>query len=129
MRKLILTAVAVAGLVAGGSVLAQASQYDQATAGGTRPADVPPGTIRGPSGELQYWQGNGGRVPDQRSGNIVYPDGYNRYGYANGNAPAAGRQQKPRPANSHNSHAKRDNRDGHAVPETRDRHPDDPRRQ
>src|SRR5512140_2069975 len=80
MRKLILMAVAVAGLAAGASAMAQASQYDQATAGGTRPANVPPGTIRGPSGELQYWQGNGGRVPDQRYGNYVYPDGYNRYG-------------------------------------------------
>ncbi len=95
MRKLILTAVAVAGLAAGASVFAQASQYDQATAAGTRPADTPPGTVRGPSGELQYWQGNGGRVPDQRYGYNVNPDGTKRYGYANGNPPAAARHQKP----------------------------------
>src|SRR5512140_178782 len=90
MRKLILMAVAVAGLAAGASAMAQASQYDQATAGGTRPADVPPGTIRGPSGELQYWQGNRNRgYVDPRYGANVYPDGYTRYGYADGYPPAA----------------------------------------
>src|SRR5512133_1365271 len=82
MRKLILTAVAVAGLAAGASAFAQASNYDEATAAGSRPADVPPGTVRGPSGELERWQGNR-RWADPRYGANVYPDGYNRYGYAN----------------------------------------------
>ncbi|HMA08308.1 MAG TPA: hypothetical protein VKP68_10615 [Ramlibacter sp.] len=131
MRKLILMAVAVAGLAAGASAMAQASQYDQATAGGTRPADVPPGTIRGPSGELQYWQGNRNRgYVDPRYGANVYPDGYTRYGYADGYPPAAvpAWQQPPRRANSRDWQAQRRDSDGDGVPDYRDRRPNDPNR-
>ena len=39
MRKLIVATLAVAAFAAGGSAFAQASQYDQATAGGTCPAE------------------------------------------------------------------------------------------
>lgn len=136
MRKLILTALAVAGLVAGASAFAQASQYDQATAGGTRPADVPPGTVRGPSGELEVWQGNRGWA-DPRYGYNAYPDGYNRYGYANGHPQAAyppaaapGWQQKPHhPNNGRDWHANGRDSDGDGVPDSRDRRPYDARRQ
>ena len=137
MRKLILTAVVVAGLAAGASAFAQASQYDQATAGGTRPADVPPGTVRGPSGELEYWRGNRGWAADPRYGYNAYPDGYNRYGYANGYppgayppaaAPAWQQQQRPYRPNSRDWQAQRHDRDGDGVPDHRDRRPNDPNR-
>lgn len=129
MRKLILTVVAVAGLAAGASAFAQASQYDQATQSGTRPADVPPGTVRGPSGELEYWQGNRGYV-DPRYGYNVYPDGYNRYGYVNGYPPAAAPawQQQPHRPNSRDWQAQRRDSDGDGVPDYRDRRPNDPSR-
>lgn len=136
MRKLILTAMTVAGLAAGASAFAQASGYDEATAGGTRPADVPPGTVRGPSGQLEYWRGNQ-KWTDPRYGNNAYPEGY-RYGYDNGNprrvypAPAAApgwQQHRPDSRESRDSQARQRDRDGDGVRDSRDRYPDNPRRQ
>jgi hypothetical protein len=126
MRNLILTAIAAAGLAMGASAFAQASNYDSATAGGTRPADVPPGTVRGPSGELEYWQGNRGWA-EPRYGANVYPDGYTRYGYPPAAAP--GWQRQPHRPNSRDWQAQRRDRDADGVPDSRDRYPSDPRRQ
>ena len=131
MRNVILTVVAVAGLAAGASVFAQASNYDNATQAGTRPADTPPGTLYGPSGTLEYWQGNRGWVPEQRYGYNAYPDGYSRHGYANGYPPAVAApawQQQPHRPNSRDWQANRRDRDGDGVPDNRDRQPNDPSR-
>lgn len=129
MRNLIFTAVAVAGLAAGGSVFAQASGFDAASSAGNNAASAPnPAAITpyGPVPGTPEYYGNSGWTPDKIYGDNLYPYGY-QYGYPGAAAPAW------RPPYRSDSRGLRDrrtrsDRDGDGVPNNRDRYPNDPSR-
>ena len=151
MRKLIFTAVAVAGLAAGGSVFAQASGFDAAQSQANNqnnpyaanPANVTP---YGPIPGTREYYGNSGWTPDMIYGDNNYPDAY-RYRYPNraaaAAAAAAARDRRGPRANDRAREANRGrndrdhdgirdrddrDRDGDGVANRRDRYPDNPNR-
>jgi hypothetical protein len=153
MRKLIFTAVAFAGLAAGGSVFAQASGFDAAQSQAinqnnryaANPANVTP---YGPIPGTREYYGNSGWTPDKIYGDNSYPEGYryrNRYAESAAAAAAAAAARdwrgprgydraretnRGRSDRDHDGIRDRDDRDrdGDGVVNRRDRYPDNPNR-
>ncbi len=149
MRKLILTALAVASLTSGGAVLAQGSGYDAAHPPEQKPPQNPANiTPYGPVPGTPEYRGNSGWTPDQAYGNNPNPQGYRgRYPPAAAvpalplprevqrqrerERLAAERREREREINANRRVRDTDwtrDRDGDGINNRRDRYPDDPTR-